>query len=366
MIHPKTLFNLFQSHGYGPYISIPCSILKSFINYIMDQPAARYYAATDEGEALGIASGMRLAGKKPVVMIQNSGLGNMIDTLTSLSLVFNIPILLVISWRGEPEKKDEPQHRVMGSLMKQFLDVMEVEYEILGDEKPLKKQVKRLTECMNRTCKPAAFIVPKGVFEPYESKKDSNGDPQITMQRQDAIKTIVQNLKGDEVLISSTGKISRELYFMDKKVQAPFYVLGSMGCAGSLAFGVAETMKAKKVVVLDGDGALLMKMGILATIGHYKPKNFVHIVLDNESHESTGGQQTVSSTAHFEKIAEASGYKNTARVYTRDKLIHTLKEFLQQDGPSFIEVKVLKGSDLNLGRPRESPEELKNRFIKNL
>ncbi|MFH1379108.1 MAG: phosphonopyruvate decarboxylase [bacterium] len=366
MIHPCLLYTLFTSLGFGPYISIPCSILKSFINYVTDQTDVPYYAAVDEGEALGMAAGMHLGGKKPVVMIQNSGLGNMIDPLTSLNLVFNIPTLLLISWRGEPGKPDEPQHRIMGSLMQKFLDVMEIPYVILSEEfEDAEKQIRGLSQRMEQTQKPAAIIIKKGLFESYE-KKHGHQDPHIILQRRQAIDIILGKLKGDEILIASTGKISREVYAAEKKLTNPFYVLGSMGCAGSIAFGIAQTMPKKQVVVLDGDGALLMRMGTMATIGHYKPAHVLHMVLDNESHESTGGQKTVSSTVCFGKVARACGYKNIARVYTQEELSSKLQEFMYQEGPHCIVVKVVSGSDPKLGRPKETPEQLKNQFIKNL
>jgi phosphonopyruvate decarboxylase len=363
MLKPQTLYTVFNSLGFGPYISVPCSILKPLLNYIADQPDAKHYAATDEGEALGMASGMYLAGKKSVVLVQNSGLGNMVDPLTSLSLVFNIPVLLIISWRGEPGKPDEPQHQIMGSLMTQFLQTMGIAHELLQDETQAEAQVCRLAGIMEKTGKPAALIVSKGMLNEYK-RAQKPADSRISLLRKEAVQIILRHIPDTAPLIASTGKIARELYFLDKKpLQPVFYMLGSMGCANAIGFGVAETVPAKKVVVLDGDGALLMRLGSLATIGHYRPKNLIHIVLDNECHESTGGQETVSATTDLKTIASACGYAVSMFVRTADELTAGLAQALRGEGPVFMHVKVLKGSDPNLGRPRDTPEQQKTAFM---
>ena len=215
-----------------------------------------------------------------------------------------------------------------------------------------------------KTNMPAALIIRKGVFSEY-IRDSTEKEPKIPMmRRREAIKIIVKNLKGDEVIISTTGKISRELYYDGKESETNFYVVGSMGCAISIGFGIARQKPNKKVIVLDGDGAVLMKMGTLATVGHYKPPNLIHIVLDNEAYDSTGGQDTVSNTISIEKVALNSGYLNSVKAHTQEELEMSVKNALETKGPHCILVKVLKGADKDLGRPKLTSLQIKERFMK--
>ena len=252
-------------------------------------PAIKYIAATSEGEAVGIASGCFLAGSIPVVLMQNSGLGNAINPLTSLNLVYEIPFLILISLRGEPGIPDAPEHIVMGPITEKMLELIGIEYEFLVESQShVEEQLARAYRKIVQTNKPCALIVKKGIFEsghslPVEANK--------LLPRYEAVKTVLSGLKGNEFIVSTTGMISRELYDIKEDDNKNFYMIGSMGCASSFALGVALQQNDKKVVIFDGDGALLMKLGTLATIGHYKPANLIHILFDNESYESTGGQK---------------------------------------------------------------------------
>lgn len=365
MIRAEYLCHILQKLGFNLFSGVPCSILKPVINYIIDNPQTSYIAATSEGEAMGIAAGAALAGEKAVVMMQNSGLGNAINPLTSLQMIYKIPALLLITLRGEPGKPDEPQHKIMGKITDKLLQVMGIYYEYLVDkEEELGKQISRLARRIHENSEPVALIIRKGTIEEYELKSSSSFDSKITMKRKEAIKCIVKNLQGKEAIISTTGKVSRELYYDGKESETNFYVVGSMGCASSIGFGVVRRYQDRKVIVLDGDGAVLMKMGTLATIGHYRPKNLIHIVLDNNSHDSTGGQPTVSNTAELEKIALYAGYVHSVRIYSAESLRDNLLKALKTDGPHFLLVKVKKGADKNLGRPKLTSLEIKDRFMK--
>jgi len=367
MLSAKGFWAVLKGHAFGPCTGVPCSILKPLINYALDNQDLEYYTATSEGEAMGLAAGFALAGKLPVVMMQNSGLGNAINPLTSLHLIYNLPVLLLISWRGEPGKPDEPEHRVMGSITLKLLDVMGLRNEALAESgKELEEQILRLKSIIVESNMPAVLIVRRGILSQYVERSVGEKPKVPMMRRKEAIKIIVGSLKGDEAIISTTGKISRELYCYGKDSQANFYVVGSMGCAISIGFGIAQTKPDKKVIVLDGDGAVLMKMGTLATVGHYKPLNLIHIVLDNASYDSTGGQATVSNTVDLDKVALSSGYMNSVKVYTPEKLEVNVKKAFKIKGPHFILIKVSKGTDKNLGRPELTPFQVKRRFMKSI
>lgn len=364
MISPENFCRILKKNGFGPYTGVPCSILKPLISYALNNPDIAYYTSTSEGEAMGIAAGFVLGGKLPVVMMQNSGLGNAINPITSLNLIYNLPALLLVSWRGEPGKPDEPEHSIMGPITKNLLRVVGLHYECLTKfEKELEKQILHVKDLIIKTNKPVALIVQKGTFEEQRQESTEKRPENAQMRRKEAIRVIVDNLEGDEVVVSTTGKISRELYYDGKESETNFYVVGSMGCAISIALGIALQKPKKKIIVLDGDGAVLMKMGTLATVGYYKPSNLIHIVLDNESYDSTGGQFTASSTINLEKVALNSGYFSSIKIYTSKELERSVKNALEIRGPHFILVKVLRGADKDLGRPKLTSLEIKNRFM---
>lgn len=364
MVLAENFCRILKRNGFDLYTGVPCSILKPIINYLLDEPNVTYYTATSEGEAMGIAAGFSLSGKMPVVLMQNSGLGNAVNPLTSLHLIYNLPALLLVSWRGEPGKADEPEHRIMGPITPKLLDVMEIYNECLVESnQKLGAQIFRMKDMIAKTNRPVALVVKKGSFTEYIQKSTQKELKRPLLRRKEAIKIIVDNLTGDEAIVSTTGKISRELYYDGKEAETNFYVVGSMGCALSIGFGIAEQKPEKKVIVLDGDGAILMKMGTLTTVGHYKPPNLIHIVLDNEVYDSTGHQPTVSATVDLGRVALNSGYANSVKVYTQEGLKTSVENALKTNGPHFILVKVLKGADKDLGRPKLTCLQIKDRFM---
>jgi len=272
----------------------------------------------------------------------------------------------MIGWRGEPGKKDEPQHKKMGRIMLPLLDVLEIPYEIIpNDIEKSKEIIAKAINHMKSKKTPYALIIPKNIFEPYEPKGEMKQD--YEMSRESAIKAIVNSISQNDIIVSTTGKTSRELFeYREAKGQGhqnDFLTVGSMGCSASIAHGIALEKQNKKVFIFDGDGAVLMQMGALATIGHYKPKNLCHIIFDNCSHESTGGQPTVSDTINFEKIALACGYKKAETVATKEDLNESLGEIKSFDGPRMLIIKVKKGARGDLGRPTTSPIENKENFM---
>jgi phosphonopyruvate decarboxylase len=270
-------------------------------------------------------------------MIQNSGFGNLVNPLTSLNMIYKIPALVFMSGRAYGVD-DEPQHEIIGKTMGPVLDAMGVPHRDMPQD--LEGFKKALDEALGRIEKesvPFFFFVRKDTIDEYSP--DRGGKKPYPLKRIDAIRIVSEILTGDECVIATTGKPSRELFSVaDKK--GNFYMQGSMGHAASIGLGVALEKPGRKVVVLDGDGAVLMHMGVLSSVGHYKPKNFIHIVLDNEAYETTGDQDTTSATTDFKAIAKSSGYALAQECSSEDDLRHFLKMLLSSHGPSLLRVKI--------------------------
>jgi len=370
--------DLMTEKGFGPYVGVPCSFLKPLINYTIDREDIEYIAANNEGEAVAIASGAYLAGKHPVVMFQNSGLGNAINPLTSLNYIFKIPLLLIVTWRGEPGLKDEPQHELMGQITFDLLKSVRVKCDQFpASDDEIENKLADAIDYITQTSLPYAFIMRRDAVDKYELQSHRNA-PFISgkrldgenlenpiLERREAIAIVADLIREMGLIISTTGKISRELFYHADKTNQ-FYVVGSMGCASSIALGLALYQPDKKVIVLDGDGAALIRLEAMASIGHYRPPNLLHVILDNESHESTGGQATFSPTVQFTDIAVACGYQSSVKIFSAEKLADTIRRCLVERGPHLVHVKVKRGSDPNLGRPTVSPVQVKERFMKSI
>lgn len=365
----EELWNVFKEEGFRFFTGVPDSTFKSWMSFLdkRDGKGLKNVIACNECEAIGIASGYHLATKEiGTVYMQNSGLGKAVNPLTSLAdpEVYSIPILLMIGWRGEPTKKDAPQHKKMGRITIPLLDVLEIPYFILpNDINDLKDKLRIAKEYLLKESAPYAIVIRKNTIEPYKKKKLKINNYDLT--REEALKVVLQNLDSNIKIISTTGKVSRELFELrDKRGEKPndFYMVGSMGCSSSIALGHALNSD-NKTLVIDGDGSIIMQMGALATIGHYKPANLYHIVIDNHSHDSTGGQPTVSKALNFKRIALGNGY-NFAKVVKTKKDIETrLKELINSKGPSMLIIKVKKGARKDLGRPTISPTKIKKNFM---
>ncbi|MBS3085520.1 phosphonopyruvate decarboxylase [Candidatus Pacearchaeota archaeon] len=371
MIICEDLFEIFKKNDLTFFTGVPDSVFKDWMSFLADKHNKKLtnIIACNECEATAIATGYHLAtGKVGVVYMQNAGLGKAVNPLTSLcdKEVYSIPLILMIGWRGEPGNKDEPQHKKMGRIMVPLLKTLEIPYAIMPDNKEkvdlIISKAKQIAVEKNQ---PVAIIIKKETFTKYSSR--INYKQTYEMTREEAIKTILDSLSGSEAIISTTGKASRELFeYRISKHHKPhdFYTVGSMGCASSIAFGIALQIPNRKIVILDGDGAVLMQLGTLATIGHYKPKNILHLIFDNNSHESTGGQPTVSNTVDFKKIALASGYGFAKIVYTKKQVITAINKINYLKGPAMLVIKVKNGSRLDLGRPTKTPLENKTVFMK--
>ncbi len=356
--------------GFELFSGVPCSFLKNLINYAINE--CEYVAAANEGDAVAIASGAYLGGKKSVVLMQNSGLTNAVSPLTSFTYPFRIPLLGFVSLRGEPGIPDEPQHELMGRITTQLLDLMQIQWMYLS--KDLEEANHQLIHANQQIAlnRPFFFVVKKGTFDEEvlrkqqlelhqnQNKVQDYAADQIP-SRYEAL-TVINAMKDcDTVQLATTGKTGRELYEIED-ADNNLYMVGSMGCISSLGLGLALTQKNKDIIVIDGDGSLLMRMGSMATNGYYHPHNMIHILLDNSAHESTGGQSTVSHNVNFVDIAASCGYAKSLHAHSLDELEASLKEWKQSKGLAFLYMKISKTSKEQLGRPQIKPYEVKERL----
>lgn len=358
--------------GYDFFTGVPCSFLTEIINRVISETSLDYVGAASEGEAVAIASGAWLAGRKTVVMCQNSGLGNTVNPLTSLNHPFRIPTMMIVTWRGQPGITDEPQHELMGPITPELLDTMRIPHSVFPQsEDVIPGALAHAQKIMDETELPFAFVMPKGSVAPEKLDESpralpprgvltdySEGGDRPT--RYQALECHIAHVPDTAGVIASTGKSGRELFTLDDRDQH-LYQVGSMGCASGMALGVALNTD-RKVFALDGDGAVLMKMGALATVGAYQPNNLVHVVLDNGVHDSTGGQSTVSASVEFAEIAISSGYATAAKCDSVGGLEKAYTAVLASDGPHLIHMRIQPGSLKELGRPTVKPPEVARRF----
>ena len=374
MISCRDFINILIKHDLTFFTGVPDSTFKDLMKFLSesDIKSLENIIACNECEAIALASGYHLATNKVgIAYMQNSGLGKAVNPLTSLCDpdVYSIPILLMIGWRGEPGKKDAPQHKKMGKITLQLLDTLQIPYTILdADLDYVDKELKKVKNHFTKQKGPYAFIFRRNFFKEYEMKKKPLNNYSLTTS--DVIHLIVDNLDNTEVIVSTTGYISRELFeYRESKRRDhnnSFYNIGSMGCASSIGLGIALQKPNKRVIIFDGDGAAIMQMGAFTTIGKKSPPNFVHIIFDNEAHESTGGQPTNSSIVDFSAIAKATDYKLTFLIKTRKELLNCMEQIKNGKGPILIHIKINLSHDKELKRPNKLPKEYKEEFMKYL
>lgn len=353
------------------YTGVPDSQLKALCNYLMITygiDPKHHIIAANEGNCTALAAGYHLAtGKIPVVYMQNSGEGNIINPAASLlnEKVYAIPVVFIIGWRGEPGVHDEPQHIYQGEVTVKLLDDMGIDSFIISKETTEEELAAKMSEfrVLLAEGKDVAFVIRKGALE-YAEKVTYRNDN--TMLREEIIRHIVQ-VSGEDPIISTTGKASRELFEIraanGQGHEHDFLTVGSMGHSSSIALGVAVNQPEKKIWCIDGDGAVLMHMGAMAVIGSIKPKNLIHVVINNAAHETVGGMPTVAGNLDLPAIAKACGYPHAVRVSDFDALDSVLTEAKTRNELSFIEVECAIGARDDLGRPTVSPVENKNRFM---
>jgi phosphonopyruvate decarboxylase len=372
MIQPKDFIEKLRAGGVEFFAGVPDSLLKNVCAYITDNIAReKNIIAANEGGAVGLAAGYHLAtGKTGCVYMQNSGEGNAVNPLLSLmdADVYKMPLLLIIGWRGEPGVHDEPQHVKQGKVTLSLLETMGIPYSVLDEN--WEQQVDGALLAIQETNGVYALIVRKGTFEDYKLQNQINQD--WSLAREESIKIVVDKLREDDIVVSTTGMISRELFeYREAKGQGhahDFLTVGSMGHASQIALGIALQKPNRRVIVFDGDGALLMHMGGLAIIGDYNPKNLVHIVLNNGAHDSVGGQPTVGQKIDVEAIAKAVGYADVILVDNQMSLMAAMNHVNNAviDGVSLININVRKGNRKDLGRPTTTPQQNKEALMKEL
>ncbi|MCQ4094960.1 phosphonopyruvate decarboxylase [Erwinia persicina] len=364
MLSEHLFTQLLKTNGFSFASGVPCSYLTSVITALEADPELEYVSATSEGEALALTSGAWLAGRQGVVLCQNSGLGNMINPLTSLNAPFQIPVLLVITLRGLPGAKDEPQHEVMGRVTADFLATMDIPCMTLSsDPEEMTAMVSRARSMMDTLAKPVALLVEKHTFR--EAQADGYGRADVP-RRADVLEHLLAVAEEEDILIATTGKTGRELFTL-KDRKASLYCVGSMGYASSLALGIAMSAPNRTVCVLDGDGALLMHAGNLATAGQSGCTNLIHIVLNNACYDSTGGQSCASAGVDFVQLAKSMGYRHAELCKDIPALLQAYQRHREGgSGPALLAIPLSSGSLSPLGRPTLAPREIARRLQKTL
>ena len=375
MIRPQFFYETLASYDINFYAGVPDSLLKNLCAYITDHADATHnIIAANEGGAMGLAAGHYLAtGQIPVVYMQNSGEGNIINPLASLTDpdVYNIPVLLVIGWRGKPGVHDEPQHVKQGKVTTGLLNVMGIDYTVLSkDEDKAAAQIQKAVAYMQATRQCYALVIEKDTFDAYTLTSHPSSLA-LPLSREEAIQMVAASLGAKDVIVSTTGMISRELFeYRTAKNQGherDFLTVGSMGHASQIALGIAMEKQDRRVWCFDGDGAAIMHMGSMAIVAQKAPKNYIHVVFNNGAHDSVGGQPTVGLQIDLPAIAKAVGYKHVFSVDTKEGLEKSLTSHLSpltsHDGPVFLEVKVKKGNRKDLGRPTTTPIENKEALM---
>ncbi|MEK6317102.1 MAG: phosphonopyruvate decarboxylase [Burkholderia gladioli] len=379
MIEAAQFVEAARERGFDWYAGVPCSYLTPFINYVLQDPTLHYVSAANEGDAVALVAGATLGGRRGIAMMQNSGLGNAVSPLTSLTWTFKLPQLLIVTWRGKPGEHDEPQHALMGPITPQMLDTMEIPWELFPTEADqIAPALERAIRHMDETGRPYALVMQKGSVASYPLKDAPMPAPRAQAAtpvsaraaaaerptRQQALAAVIERTPLDStVVLASTGFCGRELYALDDRANQ-LYMVGSMGCVTPLALGLALARPDLTVVAVDGDGAALMRMGAFATLGAYGPGNLVHLLLDNGAHESTGGQSTVSPCVSFAGVAAACGYASAREGGDLGVIDALFAE--PADGARFASLSIRAGVPDGLPRPTVTPVEVKERLMRHI
>ena len=364
MISPESFYCSLTNSGIGFFSGVPDSLLKSFCAYLQDNCSKEeHLIAANEGSAIALGIGYHLATQKvPLIYMQNSGIGNAINPLLSLadSEVYSIPMLLLVGWRGEPSTKDEPQHMKQGRIMKNLLKTLETPFDNVNpnlSSKEILNIVNKLVEKSLKFKSPVALLVSKGTFKDYALK--SSKENSFELLREEVVQLIAKNILAKDIIVSTTGLASRELFEFrastNQNHYQDFLTVGGMGHASQIALGIATQKKDRRIYCLDGDGALLMHMGSMVTSGSLNSQNFTHVLLNNSSHESVGGQPTPFNKIGIHNIAKEVGYDFCETVNNKKELITCINNTQNFKGSVFINVKLKNGFRANLGRPTKSP-----------
>jgi phosphonopyruvate decarboxylase len=386
LIEARHFVEAARERGFRWYAGVPCSYLTPFINYVLQDESLHYVSMANEGDAVALIAGVALAGdggshRRGITMMQNSGLGNAVSPLTSLTWTFRLPQLLIVTWRGQPGVADEPQHALMGPITPALLDSMQIPWELFPTGlDAIGPALDRATAHMNETGRPYALVMQKGSVADYALKPGTalSGKragtaaapvlqprrlaAEARASRQEALRAVVANTANSATaVLASTGFCGRELYAIEDRPNH-LYMVGSMGCVVPFALGLALARPDLRVIALDGDGAALMRMGAFATVGTYGPANLLHLLLDNGAHDSTGGQATVSPQVSFAQVAAACGYASSFETDDVGQIAAWLNA-PPAGGPRFVRLLTRPGTPRDLPRPSITPVEVKARLM---
>jgi phosphonopyruvate decarboxylase len=380
LITAESFVDAARVRGFDLYAGVPCSYLTPLINHLIGAEGLDYVAAANEGDAVAIAAGAVLGGRRAAAMFQNSGLGNAVSPLTSLTWTFRLPVLLVVTWRGEPGgAADEPQHELTGAITPRQLELMEIRWRRFPSENAdIAPSLDAAEAHIEASRRPFALVMSRGAVAAHPLAERPAPSPPAAppplllpakaaappaLQRRDVLAALQEACGTRDVLLATTGYAGRELYALDDRPNQ-LYMIGSMGCVSSLGLGLALARPDRRVVAIDGDGAALMRLGAMATIGAVAPANLVHLVIDNAMHESTGGQATASATTDFCAVAAACGYARLARPGSSEELKAVLAE--PGRGPLLVHVRVRPGTPEALPRPSIAPADVAARLSAHL
>jgi len=372
-LSPKDFYHILLKEGVQLFVGVPDSLLKDFCSYVYTTAPNRIIITSNEGSAIGLAAGHYLStGKIPVVYLQNSGLGNTANPLVSLTHpeVYGIPMLLVIGWRGEPTKRDEPQHRAQGRLLPNMCQSMDLLYSILPSYKDGAATIAKMAfKHMRSKSSPYALLVTRNTFAKYDDPSFQEiEEHRYPVGREEALRIILSHLHSTDVVVGSTGFLSREIFTLreqslEKSHASDFLSVGSMGHSPSIALGVALEKPARQVFNLEGDGSFIMHMGVTVTIGLKQPKNFKQIVINNGVHDSVGAQPTGAFNVDFRGIAKSCGYRTVLYAETAQEISDHIITLRKVEGPALLEIRVHPGVRKDLGRPMVSFQSLKEGFM---
>jgi phosphonopyruvate decarboxylase len=371
-----------ERHGFDFFTGVPCSLIEDLIAVLERGARAPYVAAVREDAAVGVAAGAWFGGRRPVVLMQNSGLGTSLNALASLALMYGLPSLLLVTWRGH-RGKDAPEHILTGEISPRLLELLGIPYRVLAAD-TLEADLSWVVETMDRAMQPVALLVPPGVVEIGKAghgaagrtrsvarEATPSGDarhaglPRVLTPRLSRLDAIAATRKalGREPVIHANGYMCRESFSLGDRPEN-FYMIGSMGLASAIGLGLSLVDRDTATVVLDGDGNLLMNLGILPLVAALHPRRFVHIVFDNEIYGSTGSQRSITSEIRLDRLAEAAGYHTVAAVTDADAITQAVQTALDRDGPHFILAKVT-AEEANVPRIPYTPHQLRDRFRAN-
>tara|TARA_B110000971_G_scaffold203777_1_gene224582 strand:+ start:37 stop:1137 length:1101 start_codon:yes stop_codon:yes gene_type:complete len=354
MIKVNSLINLFKKNNSNFFTGVPDSVLKELSSSLKNKSKKQHIIATNEGAAVSLGIGHYLSTKSvPCIYMQNSGLSNALNPLISIAheKVYSIPLILIIGWRGSPNVKDEPQHNVKGKITESILKLLNIRYTIIRTNSDLKKFDKQI-KIAKKNSTTVACLIEQGTLE--KNKKIIKNKDFYKLDKELFLKTLLKLLKKNTKIISSTGFNSRELMYLRNKYKiknsSDFYMVGGMGHTASVSLGYSLSSK-KKVICIDGDGSLLMHLGSIKTVGTFANKNLKYILLNNNTHDSVGGQNTYSNNINFEKLSKSLGFKNFYSINNDKNLKDKIKIFLNSNNLSFMEVKVSNSRIKKLPRP---------------